>query len=350
MHSRSGATIHGACRAAPTENGASAPTGAPSAEDRAGFQALVGFALSGYQLMVIPAVAKLGVADAIGEEPQPISKIAQVTGANEGELRRVLRVLVAKGIFQRCEDTPDGECVFANNAQSKRLRRHDPLSVWGFFVFNDNAVWPAMGKVAEYLQNAEHFENTTPFDMHHGKVCWPAARDALRAKQLSPDCATQYLFWPEAAVYLCTGMHGATTCITLFFNPRRSKVCQAVCAVMQSYWPWLEDNPETLDAFNHFMGTLTMQRMKVIAQLDVKVAAREGDVICDVGGAYGVQPAADCAGPECECCPAPRRCALLAEAGAPPACASIVQLRAILCDPQPRASVPPTAGACIDVS
>jgi hypothetical protein len=48
-------------------------------------------------------VANLGIADALGESPQAAATLAAATGAHPVALDRVLRLLSAYGIFERCD-------------------------------------------------------------------------------------------------------------------------------------------------------------------------------------------------------------------------------------------------------
>ncbi len=67
-------------------------------------------------------VAELGIADALGEEPQPARALARATGVNPQALHRVLRALANHGVFVH-----DGE-RFAHNGPSRLLRSDQPGS------------------------------------------------------------------------------------------------------------------------------------------------------------------------------------------------------------------------------
>jgi hypothetical protein len=68
-------------------------------------------------------VAELGVADVLGDEPQPAEALARPLGVNAQALHRVLRSLANHGVF-----THDGE-RFAHNAASRALRTDEPGSM-----------------------------------------------------------------------------------------------------------------------------------------------------------------------------------------------------------------------------
>jgi C-methyltransferase len=72
----------------------------------------------------VRAAAKLGVADAIGDEPVPVSTLAGRLAVDAGALRRLLRALASHGIF--AEAPGDG---FAHTDVSTLLREDAPRSL-----------------------------------------------------------------------------------------------------------------------------------------------------------------------------------------------------------------------------
>jgi hypothetical protein len=68
-------------------------------------------------------VAELGIADELGDEPQPAEMLARASGTNPQFLHRVLRSLTNHGVFVH-----DGE-RFAHNAASRALRTDEPGSM-----------------------------------------------------------------------------------------------------------------------------------------------------------------------------------------------------------------------------
>src|SRR5688572_30575091 len=76
----------------------------------------------GYQLsQALYVAAKLGVADVLGPQPLAAEAIADTVGARAPQLRRVLRALVAAGIFCELEDGR-----FASNDAAAVLRAGAP--------------------------------------------------------------------------------------------------------------------------------------------------------------------------------------------------------------------------------
>jgi hypothetical protein len=68
-------------------------------------------------------VAEFGIADALGDEPQPAAALAASTGTNADALHRILRSLVNHGIFT----LRDG--CFSHNPASRLLRSDDRASM-----------------------------------------------------------------------------------------------------------------------------------------------------------------------------------------------------------------------------
>lgn len=87
------------------------------------FQTLLSVA-GGYLLpRCLHVVAKLGVADALGEKPQTAAELASATGTNADALSRVLRLLASQGIFEH----RDGR--FGHSAASQLLRQDHAQSM-----------------------------------------------------------------------------------------------------------------------------------------------------------------------------------------------------------------------------
>jgi hypothetical protein len=70
------------------------------------------------------AAARLGVADALGDDPSTVEDIAAAVKAEPQPLRRLLRALSCHGVFA---ELPDG--TFAHTEMSRLLREDDPHSL-----------------------------------------------------------------------------------------------------------------------------------------------------------------------------------------------------------------------------
>jgi hypothetical protein len=83
------------------------------------------FRIAGGYLLVrsLHAVANLGVADALGEEPAPVSALAKATAIDADALGRVLRLLAADGVFEVSGDT------VRHTPASRLLRQDHPQSM-----------------------------------------------------------------------------------------------------------------------------------------------------------------------------------------------------------------------------
>ncbi len=73
----------------------------------------------------LSAVAKLGLADQMGDQPSTVESLAAATGVNANALYRVMRMLASVGVFQelpgqRFALTPMGSCLRADAVDSQR--------------------------------------------------------------------------------------------------------------------------------------------------------------------------------------------------------------------------------------
>ncbi len=78
------------------------------------------------------AVAKLGVADEIGERGSSVNDLAKAAGTDQNALYRIMRLLAGLGVFREEEDrnffhTPMSERLRTDHDQSER----DRLIFWG---------------------------------------------------------------------------------------------------------------------------------------------------------------------------------------------------------------------------
>ncbi len=96
------------------------------------------------------AVADLGVADALGDTPQPAASLAATTGAEAGALDRVLRLLSLYGVF----DYRNG--VVAHTPTSRMLRQDHPQSMRPLVrMFGLQGFWAAVGELGSAIRTGE---------------------------------------------------------------------------------------------------------------------------------------------------------------------------------------------------
>jgi hypothetical protein len=96
------------------------------------------------------AVANLGVADALGDEPAGAAALAARTGAHAGALDRVLRLLAAHGVFHY----QDGR--ISHNPASRLLRADHPQSLRQFVrMFGIPAFWDVIGGLEHSIRTGE---------------------------------------------------------------------------------------------------------------------------------------------------------------------------------------------------
>jgi O-methyltransferase/methyltransferase family protein len=113
----------------------------------------------GYQLsQALYVAAKLGVADVLSAGPLTAEAIAGAVDAREPELRRVLRALVAAGVFCELEDGR-----FADNDEAAALRADAPGHVRDVVVNFGEEMYRAFGELLHTVRTGE-----TAFDVVFG--------------------------------------------------------------------------------------------------------------------------------------------------------------------------------------
>jgi hypothetical protein len=113
----------------------------------------------GYQLsQALYVAAKLGVADVLDGEPLTADIIAEAVGARAPQLRRVLRALVAAGVF--CE-LDDGR--FASNDAAAELRADAPGGLRDVVINFGEEMYRSFGELLHPVRTGE-----TAFDSVYG--------------------------------------------------------------------------------------------------------------------------------------------------------------------------------------
>jgi len=113
----------------------------------------------GYQLsQALYVAAKLGVADVLGSGPLGAEAIAEAVDVRPPELRRVLRALVAAGVFTELEDGR-----FAANAEAAALRADAPGRMRDVIVNFGEEMYRAFGELLHTVRSGE-----TAFDAVFG--------------------------------------------------------------------------------------------------------------------------------------------------------------------------------------
>ncbi|MFD4671403.1 methyltransferase [Lentzea sp. NPDC058450] len=97
------------------------------------------------------AVAQLGVADRLGDEPRHVEELAAETGADADHLRRVLRLLATIGVFRQ---EADGR--FALTELGQGLRTDSPYSArWGVVMSTMHTHWASAFDLGHSIRTGE---------------------------------------------------------------------------------------------------------------------------------------------------------------------------------------------------
>ena len=95
-------------------------------------------------------IAELGVADALGDQPQSTEALAKATGTQPQPLYRVLRLLASAGIFEWTQET------WRHTESSRFLRSDHPASLRDYIRMMGLPVfWTALGDLNHSLRTGE---------------------------------------------------------------------------------------------------------------------------------------------------------------------------------------------------
>jgi hypothetical protein len=104
------------------------------------------------------AAARLGLADAMGDAPQPASAIAEAIGADAEALARFLRALASIGLVE-----DHGEGQFSLTAMGQRLRADHPESLKGMALHVGTQLMPAFAQLHDCVRTGK-----PPADIRYG--------------------------------------------------------------------------------------------------------------------------------------------------------------------------------------
>lgn len=96
---------------------------------------------------IVRAAAELGLADAVGDGPTPVTEIAARVSAEPATLARLLRALTAYGIFEQV--TPD---VYTHTEMSRAMRRDHPGGLIHTLLTPSDWGWAMWGRLAESVR------------------------------------------------------------------------------------------------------------------------------------------------------------------------------------------------------
>jgi len=142
-------------------------------------QTVMGIA-RGYQLsQALYVAAKLGVADVVDPQPLAAEAIAHAVGARTSQLRRVLRALVAAGVFCELEDGR-----FASNDAAATLRADAPGRVRDVVLNFGEEMYRSFGELATPSRDRRRAAGATGDARARGGIPRRAGRGrSLRARR-----------------------------------------------------------------------------------------------------------------------------------------------------------------------
>jgi AcrR family transcriptional regulator len=114
-------------------------------------KSLVEMAMGYSRSRILCAAARLGVADAMGDEARSVDEIAGECGANSGSLYRLLRALASFGVV--AETSPR---QFVLTAMGRPLRKDAPNSQWAGVVFWADLLADSWAHLTECVRTGEN--------------------------------------------------------------------------------------------------------------------------------------------------------------------------------------------------
>ena len=107
-----------------------------------------------YVSRALHAVAEIGVADVLGDTPQPTASLAKAVAADAGALDRVVRLLALYGVFEY------NSGVVGHTLLSRLLRQDHPQSMRSLVrMFGLPGFWTTVGELSSAIQTGEPSAN-----------------------------------------------------------------------------------------------------------------------------------------------------------------------------------------------
>lgn len=158
------------------------------------------------------AVAELGIADLLGDEPQRADDLAAASGAHAPSLARVLRLLASEGVFA---ETLDGR--FAMTPMAEALRRDAPGSMRPQVrAGGRDTIWRSWGQLLYAVRTGEpafdHVHGVDFFEYHRQHPDEGVLFDQVMVSQTAPltgAVAAAYDFSPFETIVDVGGGRGS---------------------------------------------------------------------------------------------------------------------------------------------
>jgi hypothetical protein len=163
--------------------------------------------------------ATFGIADAIGEEPADPRQIAKQTGVDADALRRILRLLVAHGVF---EERAGG---YAHNAASRLLRSDHPESLRPYVRMGSMpAFWEPYTQLGETVQTGRPSRDWRAlldyFDAHRDEAQIFNEAMVAKSRAVLPALVDAYDYTRFDVIADVGGGHGHLLAAVLEHAPR----------------------------------------------------------------------------------------------------------------------------------
>ena len=138
--------------------------------------ALTEMAMGYFRSRTLSAVARLGVADALGDEERTVESLAAACGAEPGALYRLLRAVASFGVV--AETSP---ASFVLTPLGKPLRKDFPDSAWPGVVFWADLLADSWSYMTECIRTGKKAMDVRPPGVPSRWMQDPGASDVFRA-------------------------------------------------------------------------------------------------------------------------------------------------------------------------
>jgi len=114
-------------------------------------------------VQTLHVVARLGIADLLRDGPRSISDLAAATGADQGSLHRLLRMLTGPGVFR---EEADGGFAVTPLGATLQSNRPDSVREWALYC-GAPEIWAAWAGLRDSVMTGE-----AAFSAVHGEPMW----------------------------------------------------------------------------------------------------------------------------------------------------------------------------------
>lgn len=196
---------------------------------------LTGMAMGYFRSRVLCSAARLGVADALGDEERTLDQLAVQCGAAPGSLHRLLRALASFGVV--AETSP---ACFILTPFGSRLRKDHPDSEWAAVVFWADLLADSWSYLTECIRAGNTAANVRPQGVASR---WSEAPDATAIFRAVMGTASAEAYTPIVRAWDFSQSHTVAD-----LGGGGGALIAAILSAFPGLQGMLVDRPEAIDA------------------------------------------------------------------------------------------------------